>query len=83
VSDESHARAGGGWGVAMAAALLAGGLVMGVGGLAYAGDGADDVGAPGEDGEDVTCIVHEPSMESPPCNAVGEDGADGASSTDD
>jgi hypothetical protein len=64
--------------VGIAATVLVGaGLAASVG-LAHAGDEPDRVGAPGEDGQDVTCTYYMPPMNAPICNVVGEDGADGA-----
>ena len=62
----------------LAATILVGaGLAASVG-LAHAGDEPDRVGAPGEDGQDVTCTSdYRPPMNAPICNVVGEDGADG------
>lgn len=65
--------------VAIAAALLAGAGFAASAGLAHAGDEPDHVGAPGEDGQDVTCTnYYMPPVNAPVCNAVGGDGADGA-----
>lgn len=65
--------------VGIAATVLVGaGLAASVG-PAHAGDEPDRVGAPGEDGQDVTCTSHYmPPTNAPICNVVGEDGADGA-----
>ncbi|GAA0938501.1 hypothetical protein [Pseudonocardia zijingensis] len=59
-------------------------MIIGLGfaasvGLAHAGDEPGSVGAPGDDGEDVTCTSHylRPAN-APLCNAVGGDGEDGA-----
>lgn len=57
--------------------LVAGGFAASAG-LAHAGDEPDRVGAPGQDGQDVTCTSYRPPMNAPVCNAVGADGADGA-----
>jgi hypothetical protein len=82
VSDEQHrGRPAGRWAIAVASALLAGGGFVGAGGFAYAGDDPDNVGAPGGDGQDVTCIADQPPANVAFCNVVGEDGADGRSST--
>jgi hypothetical protein len=69
-------------GVGIAATVLVGtGLAASVG-LAHAGDEPDRVGAPGEDGQDVTCTsYYRPPVNAPICNVVGEDGADGAAGT--
>jgi hypothetical protein len=64
--------------VAVAAAILAGAGFAASAGLAHAGDEPDHVGAPGEDGQDVTCTSYLPPVNAPACNAVGGDGADGA-----
>jgi hypothetical protein len=66
---------------AACAVLLAGGGFVGTVGLAYAGDDPDNVGAPGGDGQDVTCTAYDPPVNALFCNSVGEDGADGRSST--
>ncbi|WP_147253879.1 hypothetical protein [Pseudonocardia hierapolitana] len=68
--------------VGFAATVLVGaGLAASVG-LAHAGDEPDRVGAPGGDGQDVTCTSHyPPPMNVPFCNVVGEDGDDGAAGT--
>jgi hypothetical protein len=81
VSDEQSGRPARRWAIAVASALLAGGGFVGAGGLAYAGDDPDNVGAPGADGQDVTCTADVPPRNAPVCNVVGEDGADGQSST--
>jgi hypothetical protein len=64
--------------VVIASAVLAGAGFAASAGLAHAGDEPDRVGAPGEDGQDVTCTSYLPPMNAPVCNVVGEDGADGA-----
>jgi hypothetical protein len=82
VSGGLNDRSVGRWAVALAAtaALMVGGGHQGSVGSAYAGGEPDDnVGSPGRDGQDTTCFVYRPSHEpSPGCNAVGEDGGDGA-----
>jgi hypothetical protein len=82
VSGELNVRSVGRWAVAVTttAALAAGAGFLGSVGSAYAGgEPEDNVGSPGRDGQDASCLVlgppHEPS---PNCNAVGEDGGDGA-----
>jgi hypothetical protein len=82
VSGELNVRSVGRWAVAVTAtaALVAGGGFLGTVGSAYAGgEPEDNVGSPGRDGQDASCLVfgppHEPSRD---CNAVGEDGGDGA-----
>jgi hypothetical protein len=83
VSDEQdRGRPAGRWAVALGAVLLAGGGFVGAGGLAYAGGDLDNnAGAPGQDGQDVTCTAYGPPVNVLFCNSVGEDGADGRSST--
>ncbi|MHA6630519.1 hypothetical protein ACU61A_34205 [Pseudonocardia sichuanensis] len=68
--------------IVAAAVLLAGGGFLASTGLAHAGDEPDGVGAPGEDGQDVTCTAYLPPVNMPVCNAVGADGADGATGVD-
>jgi hypothetical protein len=69
------------WAAAVAAVLLAGGGFGVVSGSASAGGDPDNVGAPGEDGQDVTCTAYAPPVNVLFCNSVGQDGADGRSST--
>lgn len=65
--------------VGIAATVVAGAGFAASAGLAHAGDEPDHVGAPGEDGQDVTCTsYYMPPVNAPLCNVVGEDGADGA-----
>jgi hypothetical protein len=64
--------------VVVATAVLVGGGFAASAGLAHAGDDPDGVGAPGEDGQDVTCTAYLPPVNMPVCNVVGADGADGA-----
>lgn len=65
---------------AIAAAILAGAGFAASAGAAHAGDEPDRAGTPGEDGQDVTCTSsYLPPVNAPICNAVGGDGADGAS----
>jgi hypothetical protein len=80
--DRFDGRRAGRWAAAVGAVLLAGGGFVAAGGSAYAGGEPDDnVGAPGENGQDVTCTAYAPPMNVIFCNSVGEDGADGRSST--
>jgi hypothetical protein len=58
-------------------ALVGAGFAASVG-LAGAGDEPDRRGAPGDDGQDVTCTAYMPPTNASVCNVVGEDGADGA-----
>jgi len=65
--------------VGIAAAVLVGAGFAASGGAALAGDGPGAIGSPGAPGEDATCTHRYP----PPsdvsfCNAVGQDGDDGA-----
>ena len=62
----------------IAAAFLVGGGFVASAGLAHAGDDPDNVGTPGEDGQDVTCTAYMPPVNMPICNVVGDDGGDGA-----
>ncbi len=78
---ESSGRRIGRWAVALVTVVLAVVGFVAVAGFAYAGD-PDNVGAPGEDGEDVTCTAYMPPTNAPICNVVGEDGADGGTGTD-
>jgi hypothetical protein len=79
--DQHDGRPAGRWAAAVAVVLLAGGGFVGAVGSAYAGDDPDNVGAPGGDGQDVTCTAYAPPVNVLFCNSVGEDGADGRSST--
>jgi hypothetical protein len=82
VPGELNDRSVGRWAVALAAtaALTVWVGYLGSVGSAYAGGEPDEnVGSPGRNGQDTTCFVFRPSHEpSPDCNAVGEDGEDGA-----
>jgi hypothetical protein len=82
VHAESSGRRIGRWGVAVVTVVLTVGGFVAVAGFAYAGGDPDNVGAPGADGEDVTCTAYMPPMNAPICNVVGEDGADGGTGFD-
>jgi hypothetical protein len=81
LNDRSASR----WAVALAAtALMVGGGFLGsVGSATAGGEPENNVGSPGRDGQDATCVVHGPPHDSSrSCTAVGGDGEDGAPGAD-
>jgi hypothetical protein len=82
VSGELNDRSVGRWAIALAATatlMVGGGYLRSLGSAYAGGQPEENVGSPGRDGQDTTCIVNRaPHKPSPDCNAVGEDGGAGA-----
>jgi hypothetical protein len=68
------------WAVALAAtaAMVGGGYLGSVGSAQAGGEPDSNVGSPGRDGKSVTCYASPRDDAPTTCNAVGEDGEDGA-----
>jgi hypothetical protein len=82
VSSALNDRSVGRWVVALAATaafMVGGGFLGSVGSAQAGGDPDNNVGSPGGDGQGATCFAYgSPRDDTSSCNAVGEDGEDGA-----